>query len=103
MRQLLTIIKSKIRDIDTLVRYAEDEFLIVLPHTDLKGASHIAERIRRDVEEQVFFWSDSQMRLTISAGLASLGSRVTTEIELIEVAEDNLLKAKLAGKNRIMK
>ncbi len=103
LRQLVTIIKTKIRDIDTLVRYAEDEFLIVLPHTDLKGASHIAERIRCDVEEQIFFWSDSQLRITISAGLASLGARVTTEIELIEVAEDNLLKAKLAGKNRIIK
>ncbi len=86
------IIQSVIREGDLAVRYGGEEFLIVLPSTDLGYAKKIAERVRKSVKENT--------PVTISGGLALYSTGMSFE-EIILEADKLLYKAKEGGRDRI--
>ncbi|HNT35485.1 MAG TPA: diguanylate cyclase [bacterium] len=80
--------------IESGCRFGGEEFAIVLPRTDLKGAVAVAGRLREFVENDT--------KVTISVGVAQLGrDEVTDEESLIRKADINLYKAKELGRNRV--
>ena len=81
-------------------RYGGEEFAIVLPRTDKKGAEDFAERIRRRVEERMFFLRREKTKVTISIGVAT-GPNGGNLNQLISEADKALYKAKRAGRNRV--
>jgi diguanylate cyclase (GGDEF)-like protein len=88
-----------LRKYDTACRYGGEEFLAILPSTDLEGAVSVAERIRREVEEMVV----DDLKVTISLGVASCPDRLITAPEmLVETADAALYRAKAAGRNRVV-
>lgn len=98
------IIRPNIRDgIDTLVRYGGEEFLLLLPETDLSGALLIADRLRRRIEETPIVWEETAIRITASFGIAAYdygGShQITNSDDLIMIADKNLYQAKANGRN----
>jgi diguanylate cyclase len=86
---------------DTAARYAGDEFLIVLPETNLRGARELARRIRerlaRTTLEQAPGW-----RCTVSIGAADAGSGTAEVEQWIAQADAALYEAKAAGRDRLM-
>ncbi|MCL6451425.1 MAG: sensor domain-containing diguanylate cyclase [Acetobacteraceae bacterium] len=103
LREFADIIRKSIRDTDTPVRYAGDEFVVLLANTDLEEARQVAERIRRSVEAHVFLESESPspIRLTVSAGVASYPRNARTEAELIYLADQAMYQGKRNGLNRV--
>jgi diguanylate cyclase (GGDEF)-like protein len=98
MGEVLRIVS---RDIDIPVRYGGEEFAIILPQTDLAGAMHVAERLRRVVEQRAF-QGNEELRLTISVGLAHFTSAMGINMnELIRRADAALYYAKQVGRNRV--
>jgi diguanylate cyclase (GGDEF)-like protein len=100
-------IHHAIRDrIDWLVRYGGEEFLIVLPETDIGGACCAAEKLRRIVCDQPFKISDLSLTVTASfgaSGYARITASTPTAIEkLIDRADQCLYKAKEQGRNRLV-
>jgi diguanylate cyclase (GGDEF)-like protein len=104
------VIRELLRDSDIVSRYSGDEFLILLPHTDVDGAYRTAERIRRSIE--ALSWDEPLNLVTISGGITALsGKRDVNPQEqsghllyrLIMYADSLLFKAKTAGGNRIEK
>ena len=84
MGEVLRIVS---RDIDIPVRYGGEEFAIILPQTDLAGTMHVAERLRRVVEQRAF-QGNEELRLTISVGLAHFTSAMGINMnELIRRAD----------------
>jgi diguanylate cyclase (GGDEF)-like protein len=71
LQRVAQIFKYTMRDSDLIGRYGGEEFLIVLPETNCTDATLVAERIRMDVESQV--WSEPQAHVTISGGVAEYG------------------------------
>ncbi len=89
---------------DIAARYGGEEFVIILPEADKAGTAVRAERVRKQVEEYPFPGREQQPggRLTVSIGVASFPGDALTKRELIEAADNALLKAKRAGRNRVV-
>jgi diguanylate cyclase (GGDEF)-like protein len=102
--QILSGVSSKcqaeLRQIDLISRYGGDEFLLLLPETDLPNAIPVAERLRNRATEMAFPAEDTLVKITLSAGIAYLQDNDTLDT-LIERTDQALYKAKQAGKNCI--
>ncbi|MCW3490419.1 GGDEF domain-containing protein [Dethiobacter alkaliphilus] len=100
LRDLSRLICDNVRDIDLCIRYGGEEFLVILPETDLDGAVAVAEKIRLLVEQSVFSAGESEHRITVSVGIAVYPKHAITADELIERADSALYQAKKNGRNR---
>jgi diguanylate cyclase (GGDEF)-like protein len=88
--------KSK-RDLDICGRYGGEEFIILLPHTDMNEAEIIAERLRMLIENRF----KNNIGLTTSVGVSNCPVSSKTIKNLIKKADDALYKSKSLGKNRV--
>lgn len=89
------------RTVDLISRYGGEEFVILLPETNLKSASRVAERLRQSIMNDSFPTDAGALRVTISLGVAEAKESDTLHT-LIERADVALYKAKDAGRNRVM-
>ena len=99
--QVAQILKAASRNMDISARYGGDEYLIVLPETNLEGAERLAERIRLAVAGAHFIHGPDKAKLTCSLGVASVNCK-TTKIEskeFVRTADQMLYEAKNAGRN----
>lgn len=89
-------LKEQCRKVDILGRYGGEEFLAILPDTDLEGALLTAERIRTRILQLEF---TEGLKISISGGIAQLSEE--DAISLVRKADDLLYKAKEGGRNRM--
>ncbi len=87
---------SCLRSTDVMGRWGGEEFLIVLPETDLEGATVLAERIRKAVEDREF---EKAGRVTVSLGVADY-KKGESVFDLVRRVDRALYRAKERGKNR---
>lgn len=101
LKDLSSLMKKSARDIDKVVRYGGEEFLIVFPETGKTSAIMVSERIRKSIEEHTFILPNKNLSpsVTVSIGVASFSSDAKTGSEVIKKADDMLYKAKSEGKN----
>jgi len=97
-------LRHNLRFRDTLFRYGGEEFVIILSNTDRQEAALVGDRLCQLIREQPFSIDvDLDLTITISAGMASLQAIDDSRgISLLERADQNLLKAKAAGRNRVV-
>jgi diguanylate cyclase (GGDEF)-like protein len=103
LKDLTMVIKGCIRDVDILVRYGGEEFVVILPQTSKEDASHIGERIRSKVEQTKFEDKEKKLkvRLTVSLGVATYPENGIDPEELVKSVDQALYLAKGKGKNLI--
>lgn len=101
LRELVRLVHLMVREVDGLVRYGGEEFLLLMPKTDLRGAAEVAERIRASVEDAAFAWADQTLKVTVSLGIAALHGGPDTDEHLLKRADDALYQAKSAGRNQV--
>jgi diguanylate cyclase (GGDEF)-like protein len=99
LARLAAQLSHELRQVDTLGRYGGDEFLALLPETDLAFSRQVAERLRSCIESSFSNPSDETARLTVSIGVASLSYSDDTLETLVERADQALYSAKQAGRN----
>jgi diguanylate cyclase (GGDEF)-like protein/PAS domain S-box-containing protein len=97
LKTLSVFIKEQIRQIDYLVRWGGEEFVIIAPETNLEGAQVLAERIRKGIESYRF---DKVARVTLSFGVTEFKKDDDLD-SILKRADDALYKAKLNGRNRV--
>jgi len=99
LRQLADILSQEMRQTDVLARYGGDEFVILMPETDLSDAVGAAERMRKKAESAVMQCGRS---LTISCGVAGWsGAEDETGTDVLRRADAALHRAKRAGRNNV--
>ena len=88
------------RDIDIVGRFGGEEFVIIAPETDKKGAYIFAEKLRKIIAKTKFMYKNTRIDITISAGVSER-TETSSMQETIELADKRLYKAKKAGRNRV--
>jgi len=103
LKQIGALLKKNLREVDTVARFGGEEFVLLLPDTDKRGAIAVAEKVRVLVEGHSFLTEDHRetKRITISAGIASYPDDVEEMDDLIDFADIALFRAKDMGRNCI--
>lgn len=83
-------------------RWGGEEFLILLPYTNKKEATEIAEKLRKEVEENEFYFGDNILNITISIGISSFPEDGSDYYQLVNVADEMLYRAKQTGRNKVV-
>lgn len=99
LRGVAQLLQDNIRQIDVIGRYGGEEFAIVLPGVDYRGAVILAERLR-EVIAQSTLGADELLHCTISLGVAPLTDGITDYAHWARCADRALYRAKQEGRNR---
>ena len=102
LKEVAKIIKISVRQFDIVARYGGEEFGVILLSTGSETAVMVAERIRRNIEKKVFEYYGTEMRVTISGGVAHVSDmEVMEHTEIIRIADEALYESKNNGRNKI--
>ncbi|ADH86025.1 diguanylate cyclase domain-containing protein [Desulfurivibrio alkaliphilus] len=103
--RIAAVIRSPLmRPSDLAARFGGEEFVILLPETDLEGGRHLAETVRQEVEKMSVEHPESgtRLQLTMSFGVSSVVPQPEfSEQDLICAADKALYVAKEGGRNRV--
>jgi diguanylate cyclase (GGDEF)-like protein len=97
LKRVATIMREASRDVDLVARYGGEEFLIMMPETELDGATHFAERVRKKLASERL----PDGKITLSLGVASFPMHGDGADQLIAEADAALYLAKRAGGDRV--
>jgi two-component system cell cycle response regulator len=100
LREIALRIGRGIRGVDLACRYGGEEFIVVMPGTDLVAATHVSERMRRQIEDCPVVVGDKAISITASFGVTQ-AKPGDSQDSLIERADKALYRAKRAGRNRV--
>jgi two-component system cell cycle response regulator len=103
LREFSLRIKKSIRGIDLACRYGGEEFVVVMPETDMAVATMVAERLRRRIASEPFPIQQEgcSIEVTISIGIAALGENEDAAA-VVKRADQALYRAKRDGRNRVV-
>lgn len=102
LQQFSAIMRGIARESDVVARHGGDEFIMVLPDTDMDGTRVVAERLRERVADHVFGTPGNHLHVTVSIGAAlARGQDHISPTEIIAAADRSLYVSKQAGRNRV--
>jgi diguanylate cyclase (GGDEF)-like protein len=97
-----TLKKALKRPSDDVCRYGGEEFALVLPSTDLEGATVLVEQLRTEIETTAIQADDVVIHITISAGIGTAIAELNqAEDAILALADKQLYAAKNAGRNNV--
>jgi diguanylate cyclase (GGDEF)-like protein len=103
LRAFGALLRSTIRDADTVARYGGEEFVVLLHGTDLAAAAAVAEKLRAAVEGLVIEFGPGRFgSVTASFGVASTDAHGYDRTNLVAAADRALYEAKERGRNRVV-
>jgi diguanylate cyclase (GGDEF)-like protein len=101
LREFAVVVEKTHRDIDLAGRWGGEEFALLLPGTDARGAAQLAERLRAAIESHAIPLPDgASLWITASLGVSSYAAGGTVE-DLFDAVDQALYRAKTSGKNRV--
>jgi diguanylate cyclase (GGDEF)-like protein len=94
-------LRGALRAQDLVARWGGEEFLVLLPDTDLEGGLVVAETLREGVAARTLTIGGQTVHLTLSLGVARCATGQTYN-ECIKAADRALYRAKVQGRNRVV-
>ena len=98
--ELSNIFLETLRKQDTVARWGGEEFLFILPQTQLQNATVIAEKLRQVIQNHLFHFEGIEIKVTVSIGIDQLDDDKDID-QVISNADKRLYQARDAGRNRI--
>jgi diguanylate cyclase (GGDEF)-like protein len=102
LQHLVRCIREQLRGSDVMARFGGDEFILLLPETNNKGALEMSERIRKAVELSRFSVREGDTNVTASLGVASYPEDGGNLDVILEKADKAMYRAKQKGRNRVV-
>jgi diguanylate cyclase (GGDEF)-like protein/PAS domain S-box-containing protein len=100
LQHLCTSAQGTLRQTDVFARVGGEEFAVLLPEADPRGAFQFAERLRKRIEAQAMAEGDAWIAYTLSAGVSGVMASDASVAVALERADEALYAAKNAGRNR---
>jgi len=100
IQQVSRVLDRMCRGSDVVARTGGDEFVLVLPNTELPDARALAERIRTEIADRPVVVDQQRIHVTISLGVASARGQIDLD-ELYQEADRAMYLAKRGGRNRV--
>ncbi|MBM9591778.1 GGDEF domain-containing protein [Leptospira sp. 201903075] len=101
LQEFSSILKTSLRKQDFSARWGGEEFIVLLPDTNLDGAEIVAEKIRNLISLIRLSVNQTEIKCSVSAGVAIMNSKETTADSVIKKADNLLYEAKKRGRNQI--
>ena len=101
LKQITSVLQTRIRASDTLARLGGDEFGVLLLDCDPEMAQRIAEDLRQAIRDFRFVWQDRVMNIGVSIGLAEMKGDSDTLQTIMSAADVACYAAKESGRNRV--
>lgn len=102
LRHIAALIRGELRKMDFAGRLGGEEFAIVLPGAEIASAAMFAERLRQKVASTPLTPKGSDIKTTISIGVAALDGRDAVIDAALARADRGLYQAKERGRNRVV-
>ena len=99
LQRLVQVLMPCVREVDRLGRLGGEEFCVLLPLTDLAGATLVAERMRMNLEASEFEWQGQRWPLTASFGIAQAQADDASADLVLNRADKAMYAAKAQGRN----
>lgn len=99
LQNIVRVLKQQLRANDVLARTGGEEFVVLCENTNAEGALTCAERLRQAVACCPVRFGDTEVRVTVSIGIAECTPEMTEPEELLQAADRALYAAKQAGRN----
>lgn len=99
LRAVASRLRSAVRATDAVGRLGGEEFLVVLPDTDLRGAALVAEKLRAAVAETPVQWGADEIPVTVTVGVCVATSEAPESA--LRRADEAMYRGKRNGKNRV--
>lgn len=102
--QLAEVLQHTLRNTELVARYGGDEFVVMMPFTNLQGAVAAAERVAHAVRNTTFLNTLGQpcLKISVSIGVAAYPNTTENPAELLEKADEALEIAKRGGRNQVV-
>ncbi|WP_160152029.1 diguanylate cyclase [Microbulbifer sp. ALW1] len=101
LQDVAEVLRNNTRADDVVARWGGEEFLILLPNTDVEGAGVLAEKLRRKVEALTAQYQED-VNISISFGVAEGGSGQDGQNQMLTQADSRMYRAKDAGRNQVV-
>jgi diguanylate cyclase (GGDEF)-like protein/PAS domain S-box-containing protein len=101
LRQVTTLLQTKIRQSDILARLGGDEFGALLYQCSLNKAIVVADGLRETIQEFRFVWQDNIFSVGVSIGLVEINAASESRVSLLSYADAACYAAKNKGRNRV--
>lgn len=95
------VLAQCMRDYDILARWGGEEFIVLLPNTELKDAINIANKYRERIRNEVFTVADTSLRISLTAGAADIEGYSSVD-QCIKRADDLLYEGKNLGRDQVL-
>lgn len=102
--QFAETLRDTVRTTELIARYGGDEFVVMMPSTNLQGGLAAAQRVVQAVRETAFHDTSGtpRLRITVSIGVAAFPNSTDNPAELLEKADEALEIAKRNGRNQVV-
>lgn len=101
LKEIIVRAGRVLRENDMLARFGGEEFIALLPETDIKGASEVAEKLRKAIENIEFLHREAVIKITVSIGLTQVTPLDTDIGTLFDRMDMAMYDAKKEGRNRV--
>jgi diguanylate cyclase (GGDEF)-like protein len=102
LKEIAAILMDGARREDVVCRYGGEEFAIITPGVDLKGAAAFAERTRKAITGHKLVHDGKEITVTASFGVAEVDATILASSDLVRRADKALYHAKNKGRNRVI-
>ncbi|MEM9538873.1 MAG: diguanylate cyclase [Cyanobacteria bacterium P01_E01_bin.42] len=102
LKKMAEVTSSVLRAMDYFGRFGGEEFVILLPETNLEEGRDVAERIGREIAEMQLTHLEKIIKITVSIGVATYQVGDTTIDDILRRADDALYQAKRLGRDRVV-